>query len=123
MDFKDSIRSSLRIADTLSRGYLADITPDEMFVAPVPDANHIAWQIGHLINSERALVEAAVPNSMPALPEGFAERHRRDGVPSMNPADYLSKEEYLALAQRVRAGTLAVLNRLSDSDFDKPVSA
>lgn len=122
MDFKDSIRSSLRIADSLSQRYLDDIRPEEMFVQPVPDANHIAWQLGHVINSERSLVEAAVPNSMPPLPDGFAERHRREGVPSTHPADYLSKEEYLDLARSVRAATLAALDKLDESDFDKPVA-
>jgi hypothetical protein len=123
MNIKDCIRSSLRIADFLSRGYLADITPDEMLHRPVPGANHIAWQLGHLIAAERMLVEAAAPGSMPALPEGFAERHRRDRTPSDNPADYLTKEEYLQLADEVRASTLKVLDEFSESDFDKPVTA
>jgi hypothetical protein len=122
MNFKDSIKASLRISDTLSLGYLADITPEEMFVAPVADANHIAWQLGHLIASEHRLIEVAVPNSMPALPDGFAERHRRDGVPSVNPADYWTKDEYLQLARQMRAATLAALERQSEADFDKPVA-
>jgi hypothetical protein len=123
MNVKDSIRSSLRISDFLSQGYLADITPEEMFVQPVADANHIAWQLGHLIASERHLVEAASPGSMPALPEGFAERHRRDAAPSTNPADYLTKDEYLQLAKQVRTATLQALDRFNDADFDKPVTA
>jgi hypothetical protein len=123
MNVKDSIRSSLRISDFLSQGYLADITPEEMFVQPVADANHIAWQLGHLIASERHLVEAASPGSMPALPEGFAERHRRDAAPSTNPADYLTKDEYLQLAKQVRTATLRALDRFNDADFDKPVTA
>jgi hypothetical protein len=123
MNFKDSIRASLRISEFLAQGYLADITPDEMMHRPVPGANHIAWQLGHLIAAERSLVEAAAPGSMPALPEGFAERHRRDSKPSDNAADYLPKEEYLELAKEVRAATLKVLDSLSDADFDKPVTA
>jgi hypothetical protein len=107
----------------MAQGYLADITPAEMLVRPVDGANHIAWQLGHLITSERNLVEAAAPGSMPPLPDGFAERHRRDSKPSENPADYLSKDEYLQLAQKVRAGTLAVLDRFIDADFANPVTA
>ena len=123
MNFKDFIRSSLRISDFLSQGYLADITSEEMFVQPVPEANHIAWQLGHLIVSERNLVEAAATGSMPALPDGFAERHRRDSVPSSNPADYLTKDEYLQLAKQIRTATLGALDRLNDADLDKPVTA
>jgi hypothetical protein len=123
MNFKDAVRSSLRISDFLVQGYLADITPDEMMHRPAPEANHIAWQLGHLIAAERHLVEAAAPGSMPALPEGFAERHRRDGPVSDNAADFLLKDEYLRLAKQVRDGTLQVLDKFSDDDFDRPVTA
>jgi hypothetical protein len=123
MNFKDAVRASLRISDSLVQQYIDDITPEEMFVQPVPDANHIAWQIGHLIVSERNLVEAAVPGSMPPLPEGFAELHRRNSMPSAHPGDYLSKKEYLELAKHVRTATLAALDSMGDSDFDKPITA
>jgi hypothetical protein len=93
-----------------------------MLTRPAPDANHVAWQLGHLIASERHLVEAAVPGSMPELPAGFAERHSKDKATSDNPTDFLSKAEYLRIAGEMRAGTLSVLDKLSDADFDKPVS-
>jgi hypothetical protein len=121
--FKDAIRASLRISDSLVQGYLADITPDEMFHRPVPGANHIAWQLGHLITSERNLIEAAAPGSMPALPEGFAEIYRRGKTPSDDPADYLPKEEYIQLAKQVRAATLKALDRFAEANFAKPVTA
>jgi hypothetical protein len=122
MDFKDSIRASLGISDFLVQRYLEDITPEEMLIRPAPDANHVAWQLGHLISSERFLVEAGVPGSMPELPAGFAERHHKDKATSDNPADFLTKQEYLRVAGDMRAGTLKVLDKLSDADFDKPVT-
>jgi hypothetical protein len=122
MDFKDAIRASLGMSDFLVNRYLEDITPQEMLVRPAGDANHIAWQIGHLIQSERHLVEAAVPNSMPPLPAGFAERHTKDTAASDKPGDFLSKDEYLRIAKDVRAGTLKVLDSLSEADMDKPVT-
>jgi hypothetical protein len=122
MNFKDAIRATFNMADFFVHGYLGDMTSQELMMRPVPDANHIAWQLGHLIASERHLVEAAVPGSMPSLPEGFAERHTKDFAMSDNPADFLTKEEYLRLAAETRAGTLKVLDKLSDADFDKPVA-
>jgi hypothetical protein len=122
MDFKDAVRTSLGMADFLVNRYLEDITREEMLTRPAPDANHIAWQIGHLIASEHHLVEAAVPGSMPQLPAGFKERHTKDTAASDKAGDFLSKDEYLRLAKEVRAGTLAVLDSLSEPDFDKPVS-
>jgi hypothetical protein len=124
MDFKDAVRSSFAATDFLVNGYLADITSEELLTRPVAGANHIAWQLGHLISAERHLVEAAVPGSMPELPAGFAERHAPRGKePSDSAADYLSKDEYLALAKTIRAATLKTLDRLSAADLDKPVEA
>lgn len=122
MNFKDAIRASFNMADFFVQSYLGDITPQELLMRPAPDANHLAWQLGHLIASERHLVEAAVPGSMPKLPEGFAERHTKDFAASDNPADFLVKDDYLRLAAEMRAGTLKVLDQLSEADFDKPVT-
>jgi hypothetical protein len=122
MNAKDAIRASMSIADFMMESYLTDITPDELLVRPAPDANHLAWQLGHLISAERRLVEAAAPGSMPPLPDGFAERHTKDTAASDNRADFLSKDEYLKLAKTIRAGTLKILDSLSDADLDRPVS-
>lgn len=122
MDAKDAIRTSLSIADFMVESYLGDIGPNELLVRPAPDANHVAWQLGHLISAEHRLVEAAAPGSMPSLPAGFAERHSKDTAGSDNGADFLSKDEYLQLAKNMRAGTLRALEELSDVDLDKPVS-
>jgi hypothetical protein len=122
MDFKDAVRSSLSAADFLVDKYLDDLTDEEILMRPVPEANHIAWQLGHLITAERHLVEAAVPGSMPALPAGFAERHAPRGKPvTDNPADYLTKAEYIQLAQDIRKATLTVLDQLTPADLDKPI--
>jgi len=59
---------------------------------------------------------------MPPLPAGFAERHTKDTARSDNPADFLSKDEYFKIAQDVRAATLAVMEKLSAAEFDKPVT-
>jgi hypothetical protein len=123
MDFKQSIQSSLRLGDFLVQQYLGDITAAEMLVRPVPGANHAAWQLGHLILSEHRLVEAAKKGSMPALPEGFAERHTTETAALNDPAAFYSKDEYLKIGKQVRAGTLAVLDSLSDADVDKAAPA
>jgi hypothetical protein len=122
MDFKHAVRTTFEMADLITQAYLADLTPQEMLIRPAPDANHVAWQLGHLIAGERDFVEAGVPGSMPPLPAGFAERYTKDTAASDKPADFLSKEEYLKIAKDVRAATLKVLDGLNDADFDKPVA-
>jgi hypothetical protein len=123
MNAKEAIRTTMNTADFMVESYLTDITPEEMLVRPAPGANHVAWQLGHLISAETRLVQAAAPGSMPALPAGFAERHTKDTAASDNPADFLSKDEYLKLAKTVRAATLKALDKISDADLDKPVTA
>ncbi|HEX4413980.1 MAG TPA: DinB family protein [Lacipirellulaceae bacterium] len=120
MDLKDGVRTQFRVADFFVESYLSDITDQELMKRPAPGANHIAWQLGHLISAETRLAEAAKPGGMPALPEGFAERHSKDTAASDNPKDFLTKEQYLKLAKTVRAGTLEVLDSLSETDFDRP---
>jgi hypothetical protein len=122
MNAKEAIRIPMNTADFMIDSYLSDITPQEMMVRPAPGANHLAWQLGHLISAETRLVEAAVPGSMPPLPDRFAERHTKDTAASDNPSDFLSKDEYLALAKSVRAATLKVLDSQTEADLDKPVA-
>lgn len=121
MDFKDAVRSSFNAADFLVGKYLDDLTDEEILVRCVPDANHVAWQLGHLITAERHLVEVAAPGSMPDLPAGFAERHAKGKPVTDTPGDYLTKAEYMQLAKEVRAATLEALDRLTPADIDKPV--
>ena len=122
MDFKDAVRKSMELADFMVEKYVTDLTPEEMLTRPVPEANHVAWQLGHLIAAERMLVEGGVPGSMPPLPAGFAERHNKDTAKSDKPGDFLTKDEYLKLAKEIRAATLKVLDSVPNTDFDKPVT-
>lgn len=122
MNAKDAARTTMNTADFMVESYLSDITEQEMLVRPAAGANHLAWQLGHLISAETRLVEAAVPGSMPALPEGFAERHSKEAAPSDDPTDFLSKDEYMQLAKTVRAATLKVLDNVNDADLDNPVT-
>jgi hypothetical protein len=122
MNFNDGVRQQFAVADFFVESYLTDLTPAEMLKRPASGANHVAWQLGHLISAETRLVEAAKPGSMPPLPEGFAERHSKDTATSENPKDFLAKEEYLKLAKTVRMATLKALDSLSEAEMDKPAS-
>jgi hypothetical protein len=120
MDTRQAHRASMAMADMMAQGYLGDLSDADLLVRPVPGANHIAWQLGHLIASERGMMEQVAPGSMPALPAGFKEKHTKETAGSDDPNAFLTKDEYLKLHAAVRAATLAVLDRTSDADFDKP---
>lgn len=120
MDTRDAIRQGWRMSDQVCQGYLSDLTDAELMIRAAPGVNHIAWQLGHLITSENGMISGACPGAVPPLPEGFAARHSKETAGSDNPADFLTKAEYLELAAAQRQGALTALAAQSDADFDKP---
>ncbi len=120
MNARQAIRSTLERVDFICKSYLEDLTDADLLVRPVPDANHIAWQLGHLIASEHRMVEAALPGAMPPLPAGFAERYTAETAKLDEPSAFYTKAEYLRLFSEQRAATLAALDRLTDADLDRP---
>ena len=84
------------------------------------NANHIAWQIGHLIESQ-----AKFHNDLPGvttveLPKGFAEKHAKETSTVDTPSAFYTKAEYLALFEKVQSATLKALDSLPDSALETP---
>ena len=120
MSIAAHIKQSLALPDFVVKAYLGDLSDEDLLRRPVPNANHIAWQLGHLISSEHQLQNMVAPDSMPPLPEGFAEKHAKETAASDDPAAFCTKDEYLKAMDEQRAGTLALLDKLSDEDLEKP---
>jgi hypothetical protein len=120
MHAKDAIRQTIGMADMIMSKYLNDLDDSALMVRPVAGMNHIAWQLGHLISSERGFIEGVKPGSCPPLPEGFEARHKKDTAASDDASKFLSKAEYLAAWNAQRAATKAALDSLSDADLDAP---
>lgn len=100
--------------------YLGDLSDEELLVRPVEGANHIKWQLGHLVNAEHSLIEMVRPGSMPALPEGFGGRYSKETAAIDDPQQFDSKADLLKLMEEQRAGTLAALEKLSDEELSEP---
>lgn len=120
MNARDALKRSIQSADFLVNAYLEDLADADLLVRPVPGANHIAWQLGHLICSEHGMLSAQYPGSMPPLPEGFAARYTAETAALDDPAAFHTKAEYLRLYREQRAGTLANLASIRDDDLDGP---
>lgn len=120
MDARTPILEGLDIARMTTRMLLSDLSDADLLVRSVPGVNHIAWQLGHLIGSEKEMVESVKPGSMPALPEGFAARHTKETAQRDDPAAFFNKEQYLQLFDEQRAGTKRVLAQLSDAELAAP---
>jgi hypothetical protein len=120
MNVREAIKLSYAMPDHICRSYLGDLKDSDLLVRPVPGANHIAWQLGHLITSEHGMIEMVCPGSSPPLPAGFAEKHNKTTATSDDPKAFYKKDEYLKLYDQVRAGTIKALDTVKETDFDKP---
>jgi hypothetical protein len=118
MKATDAVRTALMSTQNLLEMYVADLSDADLQHRAVPKANTIAWQIGHLIESE-AMLGSQIPGAKyPELPAKF--KMPRDG--SNPPGGYPSKGELLEEFKKVRNATMAAVERLNDADLDKPMS-
>ncbi len=120
MNAKDAIRQSRTSSNHVFQMLLEDLGDADLLVRPVPGANHIAWQVGHVIASEHRMLSRLFPDLAPALPGEFADRH--SAAAARENSGFPTKAEYLALQRRVREATLAALDRCPEADLDKPNS-
>lgn len=117
----DILKASLESSRKMLEWMLSDLSDSDLLVRPVPGANHLAWQLGHLISAERHILLEQIPQAtMPALPAGFAEAHSSKTAGSDDPKGFLPKSDYLALLASMREATIAELGKLSDADLDRP---
>ena len=123
MQAKDVVKSALNSTQNMLEMYLSDLSDADLLVRPVPGANHIAWQLGHLINSERMLTTSNIPGSAyPELPAGWGDQHSKNTASMDPPKGFATKAQYLSLFNKTREATLAALGKLSDTDLDKPTT-
>ena len=117
----DAIRTSLRSIQQLVNWFIGDLSDADLLVRPVEGANHIAWQMGHLILSERNLIGKELPGvGYPELPAGFAERHAKETAAIDPPVGFSDKAAYLGVFAQTRESTVAALGTLTDADLDRP---
>lgn len=120
MTAKDAILRTYDLGENIVKAYLAELTAADLLVRPVPGQNHIAWQLGHLVLSERNMIDGVKPGASPELPAGFEEGHGRDKNTLDDPSKYLSPEAYIALIDAQRAATKKVVAELADATLDEP---
>jgi len=120
MNAKQAIQTALQGTQHMLTMYLGDLSDADLVVRPVPNANHIAWQIGHLISAERGLGKQMPGVAYPELPAGFEEQHNSKN--STSDKGFGTKADYINLFNKTREATLAALNKMSEADLDKPTS-
>ncbi len=100
---------------------VSDFSDADLFVRPVPGANHAAWQIGHLMVAETNLVNATRPGALPAVPEAIASRFTKATASIDDPAKFaVTKQQLLEALAGVRANTVKWIKTLSPQELDQP---
>ena len=117
MNAKDAIRSNFNLSNMVWQSYVQDLTDEEMLERPVPNINHVKWQLGHLISSEHGLLSAICPGTAADLPAGFADRYTNDTAGSDDAATFDSKEELLTVFETQRAATLKALDDMPEEQL------
>ena len=117
MNAKDVLRSSFGRSQMVTTMLIADLSDADIMQRPATGANHIAWQLGHLASSLNYFGDAIKPESMPPLPEGFADQHSKETASNDDPAAFLKKDEYVRLLDQQRAAMLSLLDTLQDDDL------
>lgn len=118
MTIASQIKTELQLPTFVVQAYLEGLSSEDLLRRPVENANHIAWQLGHLIVAEHNLNNMVCADSMPSLPEGFAEKYTKETASSDDAGDFSTKEEYLKYMDEQRSGTLALLDKLSDEELE-----
>src|SRR5260370_9477251 len=113
MNAKEAIRISLGASQRLLPMYLGDLSDADILVRPVPNANHIAWQLGHVIASECRLGKQLPGAEYPELPAGFAEHHAKHTAGMDPPKNFGTKPPNLNVSNKGRQPPLAMLARLA----------
>jgi uncharacterized damage-inducible protein DinB len=120
MTARDAIRRALTSTQGTLEWFLSDLSDADLLVRPTPGANHIAWQLGHLIVAERYFGKHLPGAQYPELPAGFAEQHDKAKAAEDPPTGFGTKAQYLDLFKQSRAATVEAAGKLSETDLDKP---
>lgn len=114
------LQTALNSTQFILTTYLSDLEDEALLVRTVPGANHTAWQLGHLIAAEKALVEGTLPDAgYPALPEGFEQLHNKKNADDEDASHFLNKAEYLDWFNKMRKHTIDIVGGLTEADLEK----
>lgn len=118
MTAKDVIKNTISTCHEVLMAYLSDLGDADLMVRSVPDANHIAWQLGHLVSSEHQMMTDA-GFDMPDLPDGFVESYTPETSKSDDPGKFHTKDQYLQWMQQQRDATFSTLETIPEAGLDK----
>src|SRR5262245_20818790 len=121
MNGVDAVGTALQSTQHLVTWFLSDLSDADMLVRAAPGANHIAWQMGHLIVAEGGLVRPqGLDVAYPEMPASFEKQPGKETQAADPPAGFATRAEYVDLVTKRRRGTIEAVNQLSDPGLDRP---
>lgn len=95
---------------------LSDFSDADMLARPCPGANHAAWQLGHLAESESGSLQAlsGKPTEFP-----FKGKFNRESTKIDDPNYFPRKQDLLDAFGKVRAATVEWVKTLQPADLER----
>ncbi len=118
MTAKDVLKSVLTSTQWITTEYLKDLSDADMQVRPVENANNAAWQMAHIIASETHLMAELPGATYPELPQKIKDATTGASAKTNRDGGGLTRAEYVELFNKVRAASIANVDRLNDADLD-----
>jgi uncharacterized damage-inducible protein DinB len=123
MKAKDVAKIALKSNLDALQMIVADLSDADIKVRAVPNANNIAWQLAHMCTAESYLLGDQLPGvQYPAIPKAIADLGNERSGKEDPPGGYLPKAQYLDCLAKLRAATIAAVEKLKDEDFDRPTT-
>ncbi len=116
---KNLLRQLAEMGHWLVTAYVQDLCDADLLIRSVPGANHIAWQLGHIIGSTAQML-GELGREAPVLPDGFAEEYTAETSALDAPGRFATKAEYLTLLDQMKTAILAAIDATPEEDLDKP---
>ena len=101
------------------KGTLADFSDADFMVRPCPGANHVTWQLGHLMKSETGMM-TAIGATMPPLPDGWDKKFTKENASNDDASFFPKKQEIMDAFIKMRTAGIAFVKTVKPEDLEKP---
>lgn len=115
----EMIVNALDSSRMLLNRFVSDLSPTEYLHRITPQANCIAWLLGHLALSDVRLIKM-LGGEAPTLPDGFEKRFSRDeGCPQAG--EFGDTSGLLSIFEDARERLIKAVKSAGSEQLDKPV--
>ncbi len=116
---KDVVLHQFQIGQTLLEMLIADLTDEEYFKPPIAGANHTAWILGHISQTEDWAV-GLITGCAHRLSQSTHELFQGGSTCLPDSAKYPSRKEIDEMFRNSRAATTEALKAFDDGKWNDP---